>query len=635
MRDLSLPRSIRLLLLALLIATITVGAAQPAYARTLLIPAEEPNPHRAADRWMDLNPVARFRNQADWLVDMGLLSLKDAYGPFKTKFYKKGDVETFNALDFLSRSPIPRRMPANLLYVGKYAYWWFEEGAEVDPEALEIAATRFDDEIYPLNERIFGKEWTPGIDGDERIFLMHQKKLGSYAAGVFSLRDECPRQVCPSSNQREIIYIGLDFSPVNSTQHISVVSHELQHLMQFNNDGNEQRWLDEGLAQLAEHLNGFNPREIGGNGSRAYFNNPNVQLNSWPADPAEDPTSYYGASYLFTTYLYQRFGTPFIQQLARSPHKGLASVEQVLTSQNIGITVDQVFHEWAISNYINTPYAGDGRYYYQSLKLPTRPTAKVMQEGASQRVNLKTYAAQYFLLPDAGEYTLTFRGERAVKFMPSPPPSGDLAWWAFNEPRGAARLERNVDLRKVSEAQLEFRTWFDIQEDYDLAHVMASGDGGKTWNILRGTQTRSCGRRLPCYEGGSAEWLDEQIDLQNYIGKQIKLRFEYLTQAGDTGLGWFVDDIRISGVDFSDDVETVTDGWTAQGFLRVGETIPQGWQVTVIDRGDPMTVTPLTVTNGSGSLKVKVGESGALIVVTGTAPFVQDSATFTLSARIS
>ncbi len=622
-----MPAVLRLFLVAAITVASLFGlaaSATPTRAQT-----ETPIPN-----WMDVTPVARFRTQADWLVDMGLLSQKDAFGPFTTKEYAEGDTEKFTALDFLSRGPA-RKLTATLELVTEHAYWWFEDGAEVDRDKLVEAGKRFEEDIYPLNTRLYGNEWSPGIDGDPHIFILHQKKIGGYAVGVFSLRDECPAELCRDSNQRELIYIGLDYGPVGSTQHLSVISHEFQHLIQFNNDGDEQRWLDEGLAQLAEHLNGFNPREISGGAVRGYLAKPNFQVNGWPASAADNPATNYGVSYLFCLYLYQRFGTPFIQALARSKQKGLASIEHTLAELKLKTTLNEVFTDWTIANYLNTPYAGDGRFYYQSFKLPIKPASDELAPNDTRRVNLQNYGVQYYLIRDPGEYTLSFRGERSGKLGPTQTGSGDWMWWSFNETRGAARLERALDLSDVKEARLEYKTWFDIStEGDDLAHVMASGDDGATWNILRGRFTKRCETRSNCYQGKSSGWVDEQVDLTPYVGKKIRIRFEYLTQAGDLTPGMFIDDIQVKSVDFMDDVEKLDSGWEAQGFMRVPATVPWNWAVTVVDRAEPVTISKMTIPEtNSATMKVKVGKSGAVVVVDGMAPFIYGSANFSLSAR--
>src|SRR5260221_6990445 len=188
-----------------------------------------------------------------------------------------------------------------------------------------------------------------------------------------------------------MLYIGLDAGPVNSVQNLTTIAHELQHLIQFNTTGNKQRWMDEGLAQLAEHLNGFDPREIRSSDLRKFLRDPNFQLDSWPDSFDIDPSTNYAVSYAFFVYLYQRFGTAFITHMSQSQQRGLAAVEEALKAMNTGATLDQVFADWTIANYVNNPYVGDGRYYYQSLKLPEKAAVQEFSPSGSTSNDLFEY----------------------------------------------------------------------------------------------------------------------------------------------------------------------------------------------------------------------------------------------------
>ncbi len=611
--------------LTVLMVFSTIGAALTVQA------APDPAPVLS---WADVSPVARFRSQADWLVDIGARTADQVYGPFKGKAYKEGNTENFYALDFGSNQNPPRRLRATLKLITDHAYWWFEDGTDAPADALAAAGKRFEDDIYPLDHKLFGEEWTPGIDADPHMFILHQKKIGGYAVGVFSSRDECAKAVCPGSNQHEMLYIGLDYGPVNSSQQLTVISHELQHLIQYNTDGNEERWLDEGLAQLAEHLNGFNPRYIASSNLRDYLHNPNFQLNSWPASQDIDPSINYAAGYIFSVYLFQRFGTEFIQYLARSPYKGLASVEESLKAMKTGVTLDQVFTDWTIANYVNSPYVGDGRYYYQSLKLPQRADPRDLTADQPQRDSLHEYGADYFLLSTAGDYKLSFRGEKMVRLTDARPPSGKWMWWGFNAPRGAARLERELDLSGSSGATLTYKAWWDIDTDRDLAHVLVSKDDGKSWDVVEASGTHKCRLGGECYDGKSQSWSDETVDLSPYDGQKIRVRFEYLTQNLVPGQGFLIDDIHVEAINFADDVESGVGDWQAQGFIRVNQTVPQHYAVNAITRTQPPQVIPMTIdANNVGALDLKVPQEGAVIVVGGMAPFVHATSNFTITAR--
>lgn len=621
-----------ILSIALLLAGL-MGTPSPTSAQGTVHQDAPVSAPAAAPGWMDVTPPVRFRSHADWLVDMGMMSARDAYGPFPGKAYKEGDTEQFYALDFLSNDA-PRKLTASLALVTEHAYWWFEDGATYDPEALKAAGERFERDIYPLDRKLFGPEANPGIDGDPHIFILHQLKLGSYAVGVFSLRDTCPRTLCPTSNQHELIYIGLDYAPVGSDQNMATIAHEFQHLIQNNTDGNEERWLNEGLSQLAEHLNGFNPRDNSINGVRSYFRSPNLQLNSWPANPADDPSANYGMGYLFSLYLHQRFGTVFIEYLARSKYQGLASVAQSLADEKTGTTLSQVFTDWSIANYINTPYAGDGRYYYQSLRLGTRPQAKQLQVNVAERGRLQNYASAYYLITDPGQYQITFRGEARARLGPPSAASGSMMWWGYNAQRGIARLEREIDLSQARSASLTFNAWWDTTPQDEYAFVMASTDAGKSWQALRATSEVRCEIRMYCYEGKSQGWTNESINLDAYAGGKVLIRFDYLSVPTVPAAGFFIDNIRVDAVGFADDAEALQPGWDVSGFMRVPANVPQDWAVTAVTRGDPITVTPITIdANNSATATITVGRDGTLLVVNHMTPLLYGDAAFTLSAR--
>lgn len=583
--------------------------------------------------WADVTPTDHLRQQSDWLVDVGKAQPEDVYGPFLGKPYQEGDTEKFFALDFDQSKP-QRTLRAELRLVTEHAYWWFEDGTDVDQGKIESEARQFESQIYPLNRLLFGDPWTPGIDGDPRIFILHQKSIGGYAVGVFSPKDECPRRLCPNSNQREMIYVGLDNGEIDSPRQLTVIAHEFQHLIQYNNDGNEERWLDEGLAQLAEHLNGFNPRYIANSNLRDFLRNTNFQLNSWPYRLDVDPAVNYAVGYIFCVYLYQRFGTSFIQYLARSPYKGLASIEEALRAQKTGVTLDDVFADWTVTNYVNSPYVGDGRYYYQSLKLPQRADTVDLSPRDPRSAELNEYGADYLQLDGAGNYTLNFEGDTTVRLTDVLPTSGSWMWWSYNEERGIARLERDFDLTNAQEPKLTFKAWWDLRDQSAWVDILASTDGGKDWDLLKTNSTSNCRLlgNVPCYRGRSKDWSPQTVDLSDYAGQKIRLRIEYVTDRPPEGEGMYIDDFALSAIGYKDDVETANGGWKTQGFVRVQSDLPQHWAVNVITRNTPPRVLPVNLgADNKGKLKFTAPNDGAVIVVGAMAPFIEATSNYTIT----
>ena len=124
--------------------------------------------------------------------------------------FSQGRKETFWLIRFRSLEVYQAEFELRL--VTDRAYWYIEKGTEVDQEALERGAREFEDNIYPAISEIFGREWSPGVDNDPHLNIIHARLQG--VGGYFSSSDEHPREVYPYSNQRESIYINIAALPV-------------------------------------------------------------------------------------------------------------------------------------------------------------------------------------------------------------------------------------------------------------------------------------------------------------------------------------------------------------------------------------------------------------------------------------
>ena len=139
------------------------------------------------------------------------------------------------------------------------AYWYVEKGLEVDQADLEESAAEFERHIYPRVSRVFGREWSPGVDNDPHLNIIHARLRG--VLGYFSSADEHSRMVYPFSNQREAIYLNGAFAPPGSAAHSKVLAHELQHLIHWNGDASEETWVNEGLSELSASVAGYRPEQ--------------------------------------------------------------------------------------------------------------------------------------------------------------------------------------------------------------------------------------------------------------------------------------------------------------------------------------------------------------------------------------
>ncbi len=323
-------------------------------------------------------------------------------------------------------------------------------------------------------------------------------------------------------------------------------------------DGNERRWLNEGLSQLAEHLNGFDPQAIGIANVSRFLAAPDHYLSGWLFDN-RDVACDYGAAYLFLVYLYEQFGLDFINTVAISEHDGLASIQAALAELDGAPDVDAVFADWMLANLLDDPYVGDGRYYYRTLDLPEaialQPLA-VPPEGALYRDQINQYGADYLLLDGPATYQISFDGADETTVLGVQPPSGEWMWWSNDLNSSAVSLTAAFDLSGPSTATLAFSAWWNIEPKGDWLQVLVSEDGGRTWQSVGGPSA-SRHRQVagPSYSGQSGAWAEERIDLSDFAGRQVLVRFEYVTDGGRTLSGVALDDLGIVEPGKLDDVE--------------------------------------------------------------------------------
>jgi hypothetical protein len=210
-------------------------------------------------------------------------------------------------------------------------------------------------------------------------------------------------------------------------------------------------------------------------------------------------------------------------------------------------------------------------------------------------------------------------------------------WWANRGDESDSRLTRAFDLGGVSSATLKFWTWYFIEKLWDYGYVMVSTDGGATWTPLATSRTTTedpHGNAYgPGYTGQSGGWVEEAVNLTPFAGRQVLVRFEYITDDAVTQPGLIVDDIRIPEIGYSYDAENGDDDWVSEGWLRMDNVLPQDFLVQLVQPGN--TAVPVTRLLGPGDAPqgewdITVGgEAGAAaIVVSGLAPVTTEPARY-------
>lgn len=579
--------------------------------------------------WDDAPNTTRIRHVADAQVRWGWEG-SEKLGPFVVDPYHIGDSETFildSARDTLH---------VELLYVSDYAYFWFEPDANFSPAQLQEIGQRFDQEIWQLMQYIYGENIPNGIDGDPRVHLVHITNLFPFYAGFFSPDDQCSHDICAQSNERDVLYLMTDNVPFGSDSYLATVAHELQHLIQFQADGNEYRWLDEGISQLLEHLNGYRDDSINQENVWTFLEYPNHPLNRWTVQMGAT-SNYYGAGYLFTLYLYERFELSFIQALMQSPFDGLAAVNHVLQTTGQDVALDELISDWQLTNYIDNAYVDDGRYYYSTYDLPSTVYTTALNfrnARATSRGEIEQYGAEYLSIVEAGTYEISFDGQAEAKLMPIAPYEGNAMWWSYNATASVTSLTRTVDLSDLDSATLQYHLWWDTGDFPAYMHVLASTDEGMTWETLEGKRMvrRSAYDDAPAhhYAGRSGRWVEDLIDLTEFTGQDVQIRFEYITNNAVTSSGFALDNIEIPELGWLDDVEAGNNGWVVDGFLRTGQMVVQNWAVNVVTNEEIPQIFPVTIDAGLGTATVTIPDGGGVVILGAFAPLTNEVALYDL-----
>ena len=527
---------------------------------------------------------------------------------------------------------------ATLEYKTEHVYMWVEEDVRVDRDDLAAAAELFEDHTYRTDRTFFGSEWTPGVDNDPHVSILHARGLGNSVAGYYSSADEFVSPVRDDSNEMEMFYINIENVTVNDDFYNGVLAHEFQHMIHWYNDRNEETWMNEGFSELAMYLNDYDT----GGADWIFAMEPDTQLNSWPEGPGAAGANY-GAAYLFTSYFLDRFGPEATQALVAHPENSFASVDAVLEELDTGLTYKDLFGDWVVANLVDDPSIVDGRYGYSDINPPSldiETTYRKSDYPVSGSGTVHQHGTDYVELQGDSPLAFRFTGSTQIGLVDTTAHSGRYFWWSNRGDDSDMMLTRAFDLSDVSEATLEFWTWYDAEEDWDYAYVEISTDGGETWEVLTtpsGTGTNPNGNSFGwAYTGRSgggaaAEWIQERIDLSPYAGQEVVVRFEYITDDAVNRPGLVLDDIAIPEIDYFSDFEKDADGWEPAGFIRHANVLPQRWLVQLILFGRETTVQRLELNEdqtGEWVIPLEGRTDRAVITISGLAPVTTEMGSY-------
>ena len=546
------------------------------------------------------------------------------------------------------------QVSATLRYITPHSYFWIADGIDASDKDIASLMNTFESKIYPTDREFFGSEWTPGVDGDPHIYVLYARGIGATTAGYYSASDEYNPLVYSYSNGHEMFIFSADAGELTDEYTYSVLAHEFQHMIHWNLDRNESTWMNEGFSEVATLLNGYT---VGGV-ELSYARNPDLPLTDWTSltnNPAVT-SAHYGESFLFLTYFLDRFGDQATRAVVQDQENSLTSLDDVLQKLNVvdkqtgqQITADDVVLDWMAALYLQNPSIGDGRYAYHNYASAPRVSATETISHCPTSLessSVNQYGADYVAMTCSGDHTLSFVGSTQASLIPPQPHSGKYAFWSNKGDESDMSLTHDFDLSSVTgPVSISYWTWYDIEKGYDYLYLEASTDG-QHWDILRAPSCSGndlSGNAYGCgYTGRSgggdetSAWIHETADLTQYAGQKIQLRFEYITDEALNGEGLLLDDVSLPAVNYSSDFETDDGGWTADGFARIQNSLPQTFRLELImksQNGTTVQYVPVTADETADiPLSLKQGDS-AILIMTGTQRFTRLAAAYTIQVK--
>jgi len=147
--------------------------------------------------------------------------------------------------------------------------------------------------------------------------------------------------------------------------------------------------------------------------------------------------------------------------------------------------------------------------------------------------------------------------------------------WA-DSPGGAynagadSSLHLSIDLGSAQMPVLSFWNKYSFEANADYGYIEVKEVGSSTW------------KRLYFITGTSPSWIEAQVDLANYAGRQLDIRFRVVSDANNVNSdGWLIDDVRIEETKtaalpypFTEDFETsaALSNWIFSSWSMAGGT---------------------------------------------------------------
>jgi hypothetical protein len=501
------------------------------------------------------------------------------------------------------------------------------------PEQVTYLGEEFDSRIWASDVAHFGwydfRAPEEGMDGSRAAIMVYNIRdegywgdAPFYIAGYFAsgLNDEIQMNCIFVDSYNWADRIGPDVE--RPFLYEGTIAHEFEHLIHNDVDGNEDSFIDEGMASLAGQF-------IYGAASSAsdlayalYYHRDS--LTDWDGELYD-----YGNTMMWQDYLWERASRgdgpdagdlfaplsarikegydPFAETPDKFVDPGDALTWNLIHDQDNGLQgvadqvggmaeVERIHRDWTLANLLDGK-AAEQEWNYDNFVLGGADSDFVSIQdgikfynsdvGGNMPVTRKNVWRRAATEP-WGAYYRNFYGSSPglqVEFSGPetdgiPAVAGSYEWYSGLGNMLDISVTRQVD-GVTAGGSLTFQTWYDIEDQWDYGYVEASADGS-AWVKL--DQVSALPAATDDVNGSSAwdgpggltgtsgGWQTAEYSFGDLSGT-VWVRFRYVTDEAVNGTGWYIDDVH-AGAYADDDTDA---GWTNAGFMWTNGLQTNDW----------------------------------------------------------
>lgn len=264
---------------------------------------------------------------------------------------------------------------------------------------VQEAVTTFDREVYPVAVRTLGRH--RDVDGDGRFAILFTPWLGRLSDGAVSLggfvrgSDFYSDVEPPLGNRCDMMYLNSELVPGPHLR--TLIAHEYTHAITLSEHvfgrylpdclgQEEESWLDESIAHIAENLHGYSWSNLDYRIS-GYLSSPErfrLVVEDYYAADLWRAHGNRGSTYLFLRWCIDQFGEQILRDLVQTNLCGVESIE-VAT----GRPFEELFRDWSAAMFLsNTGMAGRAEEEFRFLSPRATMSGRLLAGPRHEHMNL-------------------------------------------------------------------------------------------------------------------------------------------------------------------------------------------------------------------------------------------------------